>query len=81
MQQCRYSLCYVCVCVYQGCCIPVVSSEGGSQCDARLSFLQAGWRVHAARAAGAGVWWKSSGLIVLKETGNTHSSHMNNYIT
>lgn len=55
----------------QGRCPPVVGSESGSQSDARLSFLQAGGRVHTASAAGARVRWESSGLIVLKEGKHT----------
>ncbi len=46
---------------------PVVGSKSGSESEARLSFLQAGGRVHAASAAGARVWRESSGLIVLED--------------
>lgn len=53
----------VCVCGRRG--PPVVGSEAGSQSDARLSFLQAGGRVHAAGAAGARVRGESSRLVVL----------------
>lgn len=54
----------VCVCVTH---LPVVGSESGSQSDARLSFLQAGGRVHAAGAVRAGVQREGSGLVVLQQ--------------
>lgn len=55
----------LCVFMCQSCCPPVVCGEGGSQCEARLSFLKAGGRVHAAGAPGARVHGESSGLIIL----------------
>lgn len=58
-------------------CPPVVGSEGGSQSDTRLSFLQAGGRVHAASATGARVQRESSGLIVLKDNKHTVADLMN----
>lgn len=62
MQGDTWTVC-VCVCGRRG--PPVVGSEAGSQSDARLSFLQAGGRVHTAGAAGARVRGESSRLVVL----------------
>lgn len=60
---------------------PVVGGEGGGQGDGRLPLLQAGGGVHAARAAGAGVWGVSPGLVVLggEERRRQHTQSVQNH--